>query len=83
MLDALPVALTIDGYESFSDNAEGISEIAGLPSFIRHRTDAHDTTGNTTTELVNHLLLDQLVFRISFIWCFCVSCRRKSRFFLF
>ena len=51
ILDALQVALAIYGYGPISDNTGGISEMAGLPSFIRNRTDALDAAGNTTSEV--------------------------------
>jgi len=51
MLSTLAVGLAIDGYGPISDNAGGITEMAGLGEAIRKRTDALDAAGNTTAAI--------------------------------
>lgn len=51
MLSTLAVGLAIDGYGPISDNAGGITEMAGLGEHIRERTDALDAAGNTTAAI--------------------------------
>lgn len=51
MLGCLPVALTIDGYGPISDNAGGITEMAGLGREVRTITDKLDAAGNTTAAI--------------------------------
>jgi K(+)-stimulated pyrophosphate-energized sodium pump len=51
MLSILGVSLATDCYGPVADNAQGISEMAGMGSEIRERTEQLDAVGNTTAAM--------------------------------
>jgi K(+)-stimulated pyrophosphate-energized sodium pump len=51
MLSILGVSLATDCYGPVADNAQGISEMAGMGSDVRERTEQLDAVGNTTAAM--------------------------------
>merc|ERR1711881_106421 len=65
MLGTLSTCLSIDVYGPIADNAGGLAEMAGFPSFVRDKTDALDAAGNTTAALVSLALFGGFVSRLA------------------
>jgi K(+)-stimulated pyrophosphate-energized sodium pump len=51
MLSILGVSLATDSYGPVADNAQGISEMAGMGKEVRERTEQLDAVGNTTAAM--------------------------------
>jgi K(+)-stimulated pyrophosphate-energized sodium pump len=51
MLSILGVSLATDCYGPVADNAQGISEMAGMGTEVRNRTEQLDAVGNTTAAM--------------------------------